>query len=68
MIEDQERFLKIMKELELYLIEFEEDSTMKTKNYLSNCKVGGDKRQPIIVITYDKCTFSSNHGIHKAWT
>ena len=67
-VEDQEQFLKIMKELKPYLIEFEEDSIMKAKNYPSDCKVRDAKRQPIIVITYDKCTFSSNDGICKAWT
>ncbi len=39
-LKDREQFLKTMKELELYLIEFGEDGTMKAKNYPSNCKVG----------------------------
>lgn len=41
---------------------------MKVKNYPSNCQVGDDKRQPIIIITHNECTFSSNDGICKAWT
>lgn len=55
-----------MKDLEPYLVEFEEDGLMKTKNYLDNCVVGGDILRPIIVITHDKCTFSANDRIQKA--
>lgn len=67
-IEDREQFLKTKKELEPYLVEFEEDGTMKAKNYPLDCEVGGEERRPIIVITHDECTFSSNDGIRKAWT
>ena len=56
-----------MKELEPYLVEFEEDGTMKAQKYPSDCKVRGEECQPVIVITYDECIFSSNDGIHKAW-
>lgn len=63
-IEDHEQFLKIITKLEL----FEDDSIIKTKNYLLDCKVGGEKRQSIIVITYDKYMFLLNDGICKAWT
>lgn len=63
-IEDYEQFLKIMKKLEL----FEDDDIMKTKNYLLDCKVGDQKRQSIIVITYDKDMFLLNDGICKTWT
>ena len=65
-VEDRERFLKTMKELERYLVEFEEDGIMKAKNHPSDCKIGSNERRPIIVITYDECTFSSNDGICKA--
>lgn len=41
---------------------------MKTKNYPSDCKVKSDKCQPIIVITYNECTFSLNDSICKTWT
>lgn len=57
-----------MKELEPYLVEFEEDGSMKTKEYLSDCVVGGDIHRPVIAITHDKCTFSANNRIQKAWT
>lgn len=59
---------KMMKEMEPYLVEFKEDGTMKDKNYPLDCAVGGKNRRPIIVITYDECTFSANGGIPKAWT
>lgn len=52
-----------MKELELYLVEFKMDGTIKAKNYLLDCEVRGDNCRPIIVITYDEYTFSSNNGI-----
>lgn len=68
MVKDWEQFLKTIKKLESYLVEFKEDSTMKTKNYPSDCKIRGDERQPIIVITYDECTFLSNDDIYKTWT
>lgn len=57
-----------MKNLGSYLIEFEEDGSMKTKEYPDNCAVGGDKHCPVIVITYNKYTFSANNGIWKAQT
>ncbi len=68
LVEHSERFLKKIKELEQYLVEFEEDRTMKAQKYPSDCKVRGEKCQPVIVITHDECIFSSNNGIHKAWT
>lgn len=43
MVEDRKQFLKTMKELELYLVEFEKDNIIKTNNYPSNCKVKNDK-------------------------
>ena len=57
-----------MKEMEPYLVEFREDDTMKDKNYLLDCAVRGENYWPIIVITYDECTFSANDSIQKAWT
>ena len=68
MVEDCGQFLKTMKELGTYLVEFEEDGTMKAKNYPLDYKVEGEKRRPIIVIKHDECTFSSNDSICKAWT
>ena len=66
-VEDRKNFLKKMEELKPYMIEFEEDGTIKAKTYPSDCVVGGPNRRPIVVITHDECTFSANDGIRKAW-
>lgn len=46
-----------MKDLELYLVEFEEDKSIKTKNYLDNYAIANNICQLIIVITNDKYIF-----------
>ena len=65
-VKDCKRFLKTMEELQLYMVEFNEDGTMKNKEYLLNCIVGRGIWRLIIVITHDKCMFSANDGICKA--
>lgn len=67
-IKDWKQFLKTIKELESYLVEFEEDGTIKVKNYPSDCIIKGDECQLIIIITYNECTFLLNDGIYKTWT
>lgn len=67
-VEDRKIFLKRMDELRPYMVEFEEDGTMKDKIYPPNCVVGGTERRPVIVITHDECTFSANDRIRRAWT
>lgn len=62
MIEDQEQFLKTIKEFEPYLVEFEGDGIMKAKNYLSDCKIKDNEYQLII---QNKCKFSLNDSICK---
>lgn len=42
MVEDWNNFLTKIKNLKLYIIEFEEDKKMKSKVYLFDCKVGGN--------------------------
>lgn len=42
-VEDWKQFLKTIKKLELYLVEFEENGIMNAKNYLSDYKVGGNE-------------------------
>lgn len=54
-----------MKDLEPYLVEFKEDGSMKTKEYLDDYVVRGDKRRSVIVITHNEYTFSANDGIWK---
>ena len=67
-VEDCANFLKKMEELKPYMVKFFEDSAMKPKVYPSDCAVGGENRQPIIVITHDECIFSANDEDRKAWT
>lgn len=67
MIEDWRHFLEVIEELELYLVEFDKTGQMIPKIYPSDCKVGANKRQPIIIITHDQCTFSSNKGSRFRW-
>lgn len=68
MVEDCQKFLKIIKNLEPYLVEFEENKSMKTKNYWNNCAVGGNICWLVIVIIYNEYTFSTNNRIWRAWT
>ena len=49
-----------MKELKQYLVEFEENGTIKPKAYPEDCQIGGEHRRPVICITHDECTFSAN--------
>lgn len=65
-VKDYKNFLKKIEELKPYKIQFEEDGIIKAKTYLSDCAVGGPNQHPIIVITHDECTFSTNNGIQKA--
>ena len=51
-----------MEKLKPYMVEFNEDGTMKPKGYLPDCAVEGENQQPIIVITHDECTFSANEN------
>lgn len=62
-VEDYDKFLNIIKNLKLYLIEFEEDRLIKTKNYLDNYTVGRDIHCSVIVITHNKYIFSANNRI-----
>lgn len=43
-IENQKYFLKVIKELELYLLEFDKIGQIILKIHLSNYKIGKDKR------------------------
>lgn len=66
MVEDWNRFLTKIEELKLYMVKFNEDSAMKTKNYLVNYAVEEKKHCSIIIITYDKYIFFANNRIWKA--
>lgn len=65
MVEDYKKILSIMKDLKPYLVEFKEDRSIMTKNYLDDCTIKRDIRYSIIVITHNKYTFSVNNGILK---
>ena len=64
----REGFIKRLEELWPYIVEFEDDGTIVNKAYPEGCIVGGRDRQPIILVTHDKSTFSSNDGRRQAWT
>lgn len=64
-VKDCKNFLRKMEELKPYMVKFEENITMKNKIHLSDCAVYGNDCRPIIVITYNECTFSANDGIRK---
>lgn len=57
-----------MKKIEPYLIEFNEDWTMKDKKYPFDCVIEDANWRSVIVITNDKSTFSVNNNIWKIWT
>lgn len=42
-IEDHMNFFKRLKELKLYIVEFEKDDIIKLKIYLANCVVDKDE-------------------------
>lgn len=67
-IKNHKKYLKKIKELKLYLVKFNENNTIKEKNYLANCTVGGNNYQPVIIITHDRYTFFANDRICKTWT
>ena len=62
-VEDCKNFLQKMEELKPYIVEFEENGAIKPKIYLSDCVISGNDWWPIIVITYDECTFLANNRI-----
>ena len=65
MVEDCKKFLNIIKDHEPYLIKFEENRSIKTKNYPNNCVLREDVGCSIIVIIYNEYIFSSNDEIWK---
>jgi hypothetical protein len=54
-------------ELLPYMVEFNENGSMKPKEYPNDCRVGGPDRQPIIFITHGESIFSANDGRRQAW-
>lgn len=66
-VEDRKHFLKVMEEMEPYLVRFDQEGKMISKIYPSDCEMGGNERRPVIVITHDECTFSLNDGHRFGW-
>lgn len=66
--EDWNYFLTKIEELKLYIVEFNENSAMKVKNYLIDYIVRGEKCCSINVIIHDGYIFSVNDGTQKIWT
>ncbi|KAG0123787.1 hypothetical protein HOY82DRAFT_618690 [Tuber indicum] len=62
----RERFVKVLEELWQFVVEFEDDGKMREKVYPNGCEVGG-KKKPIIIITHDESTFSSNDSRRQTW-
>lgn len=67
-VKNRTNFEKKIEELKSYIVKFFEDDVMKLKVYPSNCIVKDKNQQPIILITYDEYSFSTNDRIQKAWT
>lgn len=57
-----------MEELKPYLVEFNKNSIMKNKTYSSDCAVGVEDCQSVIIIIYNEYIFLANNSICKAWT
>lgn len=62
-VEDRRVFLYKIEEIKLYIVEFDENSTIKLKTYRSNCTVENNHWQTIIIITNNKYRFSVNDKI-----
>lgn len=55
-----------MEKLKSYIIELKKNGVIKSKVYLADYIVRRNNCWPVIIITYDKCSFSANNGIQKA--
>lgn len=67
MMEDHKKFLNKIEKLKPYLIELNKNGKIKDKRYLPNYVVGDKDYWPVMVITYNECTFFANDGICKTW-
>lgn len=67
-VEDCTNFLRKIKELKSYVVEFNKDGSMKPNVYPLDFAVKDKNQRSIMVITYDKYIFSTNDDLQKAWT
>lgn len=65
-VEDHLNILKEMKELKLYIVEYNKNGTIKLKTYFPDCTIDGENKQLIIMITHDKYSFFANNSLKKA--
>lgn len=63
----RKHFLESIDNMLPYMVEFNADGSMKSKEYPSDCTVGGPGRRPMIFITHDESIFSANDGRRQAW-
>lgn len=62
-VKDCKKFLNTIKDLKPYLVEFEKDRSIKTKNYPDDCAIRKDTYRLAIIIIHDEYTFSANDKI-----
>lgn len=62
-VENYTNFLKIMKDLKSYMIEFKENGTIKHKVYFNDYVVKDPNQYLVIVIIHNECIFSVNDGV-----
>ena len=63
MVQDCQNFLKVIKEIKLYLVKFYKDETIKAKEYLFDSAIKGANCQLVIIITYYEGIFLANDSI-----
>lgn len=66
-VENKGEFLKKMEMFSPYMVGFQEDGSMISKQYPSDCAISGPNHQPCILITHDESTFSANDRNHQEW-
>lgn len=49
-----------MEDFKPYIVELEQEETMKPKIYPNDCAIKGPNWQPVIVIIHDEFIFSAN--------
>lgn len=64
-IGDYKVFLNKIEELKSYIVEFNKSDVIEPKIYLIDYIIEDNNWQPIIIITYNKYTFSANNRIQK---
>lgn len=66
-MEYHNQFLREIEAIKPYFIEFEKDSSIKSKIYLENYAIKGLNLQPIIFIIHNKSIFNVNNCQRQVW-